>query len=187
MNVMEKTGRLKYGSQSKRNREELIAMDKKIEFQDFIATVPAENQDFVKEMHDKLLEHGCKIEIKTAKSGYMVSYMYKKKTVANYVFRRKGMLVRIYGVHVNDYENILETLPDEMVRSIQTAPICKRLADPDACNPKCSKGYDFWLKGEHYQKCRNSAFLFMVCPQNTPSIQTLLLHEAEAWEKSDYE
>ena len=78
-------------------------MDKKIEFQDFIATVPAENQDFVKELHDKLMDYGCKIEIKTAKSGYMVSYTYNKKTVANYVFRKKGMLVRIYGVHVNDY------------------------------------------------------------------------------------
>ena len=66
----------------KENREELVIMDKKIEFQDFIATVPAENQDFVKELHDKLMDYGCKIEIKTAKSGYMVSYTYNKKTVA---------------------------------------------------------------------------------------------------------
>lgn len=161
-------------------------MDKKIEFQDFIATVPAENQDFVKELHDKLMDYGCKIEIKTAKSGYMVSYTYNKKTVANYVFRKKGMLVRIYGVHVNDYESVLETLPDEMIHTIQKAPICKRMADPDACNPKCSMGYDFWLKGEHCQKCRSSAFLFMVCPQNNPWIRTLLLHEVEAWEKSKY-
>ncbi len=56
------------------------------------------------------------------------------------------MLVRIYGVHVNDYEDILETLPDEMVHAILKAPICKRMADPDACNPKCSMGYDFWLR-----------------------------------------
>ena len=50
-------------------------MDKKIEFQDFIVSVPIENQDFVKELHNKLMELGCKIEIKTAKSGYMVSYI----------------------------------------------------------------------------------------------------------------
>ena len=50
-------------------------MDKKIEFNDFIATVPTENQDFVKELQDQLIELGCKIVIKTAKSGYMaVSY-----------------------------------------------------------------------------------------------------------------
>ncbi len=54
-------------------------MDKKIEFNDFIATVPTENQDFVKELQDQLIELGCKIVIKTAKSGYMVSYLYNKK------------------------------------------------------------------------------------------------------------
>ena len=146
-------------------------MDKEIEFQDFITSVPIENQDFVKELHNKLMELGCKIEIKTAKSGNMVSYLYHKKTVANYVFRKKGMLVRIYGVHVNEYEKILETLPCEMVSTIQKAPICKRLADPT----------DFWLKGEHYQKCRNSAFMFLVCPQNNPFIQSFLLSEVKAW------
>lgn len=159
-------------------------MDKKTGFDDLMVTVPEENQEFVKEMHNKLMELGCKIEIKTAKSGYMVSYIYNKKTVANYVFRKKGMLVRIYGVHVNEYEKILETLPDEMVSAIQKAPICKRLADPNDCNPRCSMGYDFWLKGEHYQKCRNSAFLFLVCPQNNPSIQSLLLQEVNEWKKS---
>lgn len=159
-------------------------MDKKITFEDFIAVVSEENQDFVRELHNRLLGLGCRIEIKSAKSGYMVSYLYNKKTIANYVFRKKGMLVRIYGVHVNDYENILETLPDEMVHAIQTAPVCKRLIDPNDCNPRCSKGYDFWLKGEHYQKCRNGAFMFLVCPQNHPFIQSLILKEAEAWERS---
>ena len=94
------------------------------------------------------------------------------------------MLARIYGVHVNEYEEVLETLPDELIRAIQAAPICKRLADPDACNPKCAKGFEFWLRGEHYQKCRNSAFMFLVCPQNNPSIRLLLLKEVEAWKKS---
>lgn len=158
-------------------------MDKKIGFDDFITSVLMENQDFVRELHDRLMQLGCKIEIKTAKSGYVVSYLFNKKTVANYVFRRKGMLVRIYGVHVNQYEKLLDTLPEEMIRAIQDAPICKRLVDPDSCNPKCSMGYDFWLKGQHYQKCRSNAFMFWVCPQNNPFIQTLLLNEVEAWAK----
>lgn len=158
-------------------------MDKKIGFDDFITSVPMEDQDFVRELHDRLMQLGCKIEIKTAKSGYVVSYLFNKKTVANYVFRRKGMLVRIYGVHVNQYEKLLDTLPEEMIRAIQDAPICKRLVDPDSCNPKCSMGYDFWLKGQHYQKCRSSAFMFWVCPQNNPFIQTLLLNEVEEWAK----
>lgn len=161
-------------------------MDKKIEFHDFIVTVPEENQDFVKELHDELIELGCKIEIKSAKSGYMVSYIYNKKTMANYVFRKKRMLVRIYGVHVNDYEEFLETLPDGMVLAIQKASVCKRMADPTACNSKCSMGYDFWLKGEHYQKCRNSAFMFLVCPKNNPFIQSFMINEVKEWEKLSY-
>lgn len=155
-------------------------MDKKVEFKDFVDSVAIENQKFIKELHDKLMGLGCKVEIKTAKSGYMVSYILNKKTVANYVFRRKGMLVRIYGVHADQYEEILETLPDEMIHTVEKAPICKRMADPGTCNPRCSMGYDFWLKGEHYQKCRSSAFMFMVCPQNNPFIQQLLLKEIEA-------
>lgn len=159
-------------------------MNKKIEFEEFLASVSEQNQEFVKELHNQLMESGCKIEIKSAKSGYMVSYLYHKKTIANYVFRKKGMIARIYGVHVNEYEEVLETLPDELIRAIHAAPICKRLADPDACNPKCAKGFEFWLRGEHYQKCRNSAFMFLVCPQNNPSIRLLLLKEVEAWKKS---
>lgn len=161
-------------------------MDKKISFDDFMASVAIENQDFIKELHDKLMELGCKVEIKAAKSGYMVSYIFNKKTVANYVFRKKGMFVRIYGVHVNEYEELLNTLPEQMIHAIEAAPVCKRLVEPGSCNPKCSMGYDFWLKGEHYQKCRSSAFLFLVCPQYNPYIQSLLLNEAQAWKKSDW-
>ena len=144
-------------------------MDKKIEFNDFITSVPVESQDFVKELHNRLTELGCRTEIKSAKSGYMVSYIYHKKTISNYVFRKKGMLVRIYGAHAG-----------------QDAPICKRLAVPDSCNPRCSMGYDFRLKGERYQKCRNGAFMFLVCPQNNPYIQSLILSEIEACERSSW-
>ena len=64
-------------------------MNKKIEFEEFLASVSEQNQEFVKELHNQLMESGCKIEIKSAKSGYMVSYLYHKKTIANYVFRKK--------------------------------------------------------------------------------------------------
>ena len=161
-----------------------MTMDKKIEFNDFITSVPVESQDFVKELHNRLTELGCRTEIKSAKSGYMVSYIYNKKTISNYVFRKKGMLVRIYGAHAGQYEKLLETLPDEMIHAVQDAPICKRLAVPDSCNPRCSMGYDFRLKGERYQKCRNGAFMFLVCPQNNTYIQSLILSEIEACERS---
>ena len=63
-------------------------MDQKLGFEDFIAAVAAENQDFVRELHAGLAELGCKIEVKAARSGFVVSYMLNRKTIANYVFRK---------------------------------------------------------------------------------------------------
>lgn len=152
-------------------------MDKKSGFEDFIAAVNGDNQEFVRELHHKLMERGCKLEVKDARSGYVVSYKYDKKTIANYVFRKKGLLIRIYAEHASQCTELLDTLPDGMVQSIQKASICKRLVNPDDCNPRCPMGYDFWLKGEHYQKCRSNAFMFLVCPENNEFIGELLLKE----------
>lgn len=151
-----------------------------ISFQDFLASVDGENQKFVSDLHDELTELGCKIEVKSAKSGYVVSYSLNKKTIANYVFRKKGLLARIYANHIAQYMELLDTLPDSMVHDIQKAPICKRLVDPTACNQKCSMGYDIILKGERLQRCRNNAFLFLLDEASKPYIKSLLLHEAKA-------
>lgn len=158
-------------------------MAKTIEFDEFITSVSEENQQFVSDLHQELINHGCTINIKEAKSGYVVAYLYQKKTIANYVFRKKGMFIRIYGAHVKEYEDILDTFPSDMINAISKAQICKRLVDPNACNPKCSMGYDFMMKDEHYQKCRNGAFMFLVCSKNNPYIQSLLLHEVKACQK----
>ena len=45
---------------------------------------------------------------------------------------KNGMLIRIYGAHVNEYEAVLDTLPLEMQEAISHAPVCKRLLDPHA-------------------------------------------------------
>lgn len=66
-------------------------MSEKYTFDDFLASVDAENQKFVSELHNELTELGCKIEVKLAKSGYVVSYTLNKKTIFNYVFRKKGL------------------------------------------------------------------------------------------------
>lgn len=149
-------------------------------FQDFLASVDGENQKFVSELHDELKALGCKIDVKSAKSGYVVSYSLNKKTIANYVFRKKGMIARIYAGHIAQYMEILDTLPDGMVHSIQEASICKRLVDPATCNQKCSMGYDFDLKGQHLQRCRNNAFMFLLNEESRPYIKSLLLHEVKA-------
>lgn len=155
-------------------------MSEKYTFQDFVASVDGENQKFVSDLHEELTGLGCKIDVKSAKSGYVVSYSLNKKTVANYVFRKKGLTARIYAGHIAQYMEILDTLPDGMARSIQEAPICKRLVDPSACNQKCSMGYDFFLKGERLQKCRNNAFMFLLDEASRPHVKSLLLHEAKA-------
>ena len=149
-------------------------------FQDFLASVDEENQKFVSELHTELTELGCKIGVKSAKSGYVVSYSLNRKTIANYVFRKKGLFARIYAGHIAQYMGLLDTLPDSMVRSIQEAPVCKRLVDPTACNQKCSMGYDFILKGERLQKCRNNAFMFLLNEESRPFVKSLLLNEARA-------
>lgn len=160
--------------------ERILIMDKKLGFEDFIAAVAAENQEFVRELHAKMTELGCKMEVKAAKSGFVVSYSLNRKTIANYVFRKKGMIARIYAAHVNQYIEALEDLPEELVQTVKAAPDCKRMIDPDSCNPKCPMGYDFLLKGERYRKCRSNAFMFPVCGGNNPFIGTLMLKEAEA-------
>ncbi len=163
-----------------REKEENKVMSEKYTFQDFLASVDGENQKFVSELHDELTELGCKIDVKSAKSGYVVSYRLNKKTIANYVFRKKGLIARIYAGHIAQYMEILDTLPDSMVRAIQDAPICKRLVDPSACNPKCSMGYDFILQGERLQRCRNNAFMFLLDAESRPFVKSLLLNEASA-------
>ena len=81
---------------------------------------------------------------------------------------------------MNQYTEVLDTFPEEMVQAVLSAPPCKRMKDPDSCNPRCSMGYDFWLKGEHCQKCRSSAFMFLIYPQNHTYMEKLLLSEVQA-------
>lgn len=159
-------------------------MGKNIAFDEFLTAVPQESQDFIDQLHQELIQHGCIMDIKKARSGYMAAYLYGKKTIVNYVFRKKGMLVRIYGAHIQQYEACLDDLPSEMSSAIQKAKVCKRLLDPTACNPKCSMGYDFHMHQEHYQKCRNSAFMFWVCPDHHPYLRSLLLQEVQ-WHVKD--
>lgn len=151
----------------------------KLSFEDFIKTVDDRDKAFVTELHDTLTANGCKIEIKEAKSGHMVSYILNKKTVANFVFRKAGLIIRIYANHIQDYMAFLDTLPDSMVKTIAAAPVCKRLINPDDCNPKCATGYDFLMRGERFQKCRINAFMFLLCEENNPYIKPFLEHELQ--------
>ena len=53
---------------------------------------------FVEELNDFLIESNCKCDIKSAKSGYLVSYILKdnKRTLASFVIRKSGVKIRIF-------------------------------------------------------------------------------------------
>ena len=156
---------MRWGEGIKRYVERILIMDKKLGFEDFIAAVAAENQEFVRELHAGLTELGC-MEVKAARSGFVVSYMLNRKTIANYVFRKKGMIARIYAAHVNQYIEALEDLPEELVQTVKAAPDCKRMIDPDSCNPKCPMGYDFLLKMPYRRSATGNAAATRLCSRS---------------------
>lgn len=129
---------------------------------DFIALVSKENIEFVTNLHQNFVEKSYQTTIKPAKSGFVVSYLKDKRTIATYIFRKSGMKLRLYPEQVQSYETFLNELPQSMKKDIVKASSCKRLIDPNACNRQCRQGYDFFMDGVHYQKCRYMAFMFNV-------------------------
>ena len=149
----------------------------KITFEQFMETVDEDNKMFVQNMHNYLIGNGCKVAFEEKKNGYLASYKYGKppKAFLNFVFRKEGMLTRIYGERISGYSNFLNSLPSEMVGHIQKAGDCKRLVS-NTCSPKCT-GYDFMIGDEHFQKCRYNCFEFLMTEVSKPYIKTFVEHE----------
>lgn len=148
-------------------------------FNDFLETVDGRFQDFVTQINDYLTNHGCSCDMKLAKSGYVVSYVLEdtKRTLATFVTRKTGVKLRIYPEHIQEYQSFLDSLPEKMKKDIKKSSVCKRLLNPDDCNPKCVMGYTFELDGEQYQKCRYMAFMPALTEENNPHIQQFLEQE----------
>ena len=145
----------------------------------FCETVDERFRYFVDDINDYLIENQCKSDIKSAKSGYLVSYVLKdtKRTLATFVSRKTGMKLRIYPEHIGQYQSFLNTLPEKMKKDIKKASVCKRLINPYACNPKCIMGYSFSLDDEAYQKCRYMAFMPTLSEENNSYIKKFLEKE----------
>lgn len=154
-------------------------------FEDFLADVAPELKGFVKALNDYLLSNSCTVKIEQAKSGFVVSYnsAATKRVVLNFVFRKSGLIIRIYADFVQSYEAFLQTLPEGMKKTVDKAPICKRLSNTAPCNSRCSMGFDFTLEDSHYQKCRYSSFMFPVNRENVPFIQAFVEHEIRERQK----
>lgn len=146
--------------------------------EEFLATVDSKAQSFVIELHQYLINNHCTYTLDKAKSGYVLTYLDSTKhALATYIFRKSGMKIRMYLDHISMYPQRLETIPKNMKKDIQKASVCKRLLDPDACNPRCKMGYTFDLDGITYQKCRFMAFMCTVNEENQGYIKQLLEKE----------
>lgn len=155
-------------------------------YDDFIKTVDEDNLAFVNDVHTMLSDKGCKLEIKEAKSGYVVTYAYtknkKKIALMNYVFRKSGMMARIYARHVNMYPALLTSFTQSMKKNVIKAGDCKRLTGVSECSPTCTAGYDFMMDGENYKKCKNAAFFWKVEPGSMGHIKMMLENELKSIE-----
>ena len=145
--------------------------------EDFLNDISPDCADFIMALHGYLTENDCAMTMKQAANGHVVSYAKNKKVIANFVSRKKGPVVRIYGDNASKYTGFMETLPDTMLSSIAKAPACKRLLNPGDCNSRCSMGYDFTVKGAHHQKCKYNCFMFEINAGHFPSIKAFLEHE----------
>jgi hypothetical protein len=153
-----------------------------IPFSAFLEKAGDEHLEFINKIHDYMTENQCTTEIKEAANGYVVSYKHKpsKRTVMNYVFRKKGLLMRIYADNVLSYADFLSTLPESMKKELKKGGTCKRLVDPEACSIRCLVGYDFIFDGQRYQQCRYSSFMLLLTDESKPYLKEMLELEMNA-------
>lgn len=149
-------------------------------FKEFLSTVAPEHQAFVEKLNDQLIEQGCDLVIKKAKSGYAVSYQLEKKTVMNWVFRKAGVLARVYGDNACKYGDIIASLPADMQKKMTTSRDCKRLIDLNGCSDTCVQGFVYTLNGNIHKKCRNDGMFFLLTNETAEHIAELVCAEVTA-------
>lgn len=148
-----------------------------LSFEGFLTAVDPDYREFAGKIHSFLLDAGCKLKLQTAKNGeYIVSYQHvkSKRVIFNFVFRKTGLVTRIYGDNINRYADFLETLPEKMVKSIE-----KSSSECKLCNAKCPKGYVFSIRGKQYNRCRYNCFMFPVDGESIPFILDFIENEAK--------
>ena len=151
----------------------------KFNIEQFLEEVEVNYQPFVQDLHNYLVNNGCKVAIEVKKSGFFASYKdgASKKSIVNLLFRKAGLRVRIYEENAYKYVDFLATLPEEMVQSVEEATACKRLTNTGDCSPTCSKGYDFTIGTNRFQICRYGGFDFLVTNKNNPYIKSFVENE----------
>lgn len=146
-----------------------------ISYEAFLEAVDLPYREYVDDIHRLLTGGGCTLKLEAAKMGYVASYVHPKgkKTMLNFVFRKSGLLARVYADNVAQYLPLVEGFPDSMRAAVKKAPACKRMLDITACNSRCAMGYDFEAWGERHQKCRYNGFLLPLNDESAPFIRGL--------------
>ena len=154
---------------------------KAISFDDFLTDVAVQYKDFVLELHDVLIANGYKLKVENKASGPFASYSHPKtkRSILNFFFRKSGFFTRVYADNHDKYADFLNGLTPIMEKEITKSPVCKRLIDPSDCNQKCIMGYDFYIRGTHYQKCRYNCFQFAVNEKSTGTISLFIENEVK--------
>ena len=131
-------------------------------FDEFMKAVDPQHKGFVEATHNELIANGYKITIESKASGFFVTYKHPKtkRSLLNFLFRKKGLLARLYPV--NKATAIPNDITAEMVQEIDKNPTCKK------CSEKCPKGYKFTIDGQDYDKCWYGAFLLTVTQGSKP-------------------
>ena len=154
-----------------------------IPFGDFLVAAGLEHNEFISQLHGYLQDNDCVWTIRLAANGHVVAYVHKptKRTVANFLFRKKLPMLRIYVDNIRHYENKVDKWPDAMKDAIRKGGNCSRLSNPNACNSRCLQGFDFMLDGERQQKCRcHMAFTFLLDDETKPHLLDAMVREMEA-------
>jgi len=146
------------------------------DFLNFLSETAYEHVDFVLNIHDKLIEMGCKVKITNTKAyPYQLAYTMpnSRKGILNFYLRKRGLKVRITIVDPEKHSVILNRLPEKMVHQIDKKDACRKLVDGCECLDTCI-GFDFYIGEMHYQKCRFYCFQFDVDDESVPFFNKLL-------------
>jgi len=123
---------------------------------EFISEVPDACKTFVTEAHEAMVKAGYKSKIVKKPGGSTAAYAHPKtkQVLAQFFFRKKVLHLYLYVVFFGDFNGYLDKLPRSVSDQLGVFNDCKRLHNPDACNPKCPMGYDFTVSDVRYRKCK---------------------------------
>jgi len=154
-------------------------------YEDFLAFLETTNPDcmpFVTEIHARLMQLGCKFNVKATKAfPFQVSYIApnSRRSILGLRLRKKGLKARVLVIDPANHVAILARLPEGMIAQVDKRNDCENIAGQGKCLEKC-KGYDFHIGETHYQKCKFNCFEFDIDAESIPFSWEMLECELKA-------